>query len=98
MDPDLIEAINGRWIVTFGYKAGGARTVEPHCLGTSTAGTEVLRGYQTGGASRSGNPVAWKLFKVGEIGLVTITKETFEHNRPHYNPADKGMRIIAAHV
>ena len=63
MNTAICAAIKNRAVVEFYYN-GGLRTVEPHCHGISTAGNEVLRGYQTGGtvarATRwTGNCLSW---------------------------------------
>ncbi len=97
MNTAICAAIKSQAVVEF-YYDGGFRTVEPHCHGISTAGNEVLRGYQTGGYSRSGNPVDWKLFVVAEISHLRQTGATFSANRPGYNPADRGMRSVHCHV
>jgi hypothetical protein len=55
MNRSICEAIGDRAVVRFSY-GGGSRTVEPYCHGMSSTGTEVLRGYQTGGYSSSGKP------------------------------------------
>lgn len=72
MNQTICSAIRSKLIIRFYYN-GGSRTVEPFCSGVSTAGNEVLRGYQTGGYSRSGNPVAWKLFEVSQMSGLTFT-------------------------
>ena len=87
MNPEICEAIKLKRIIRFNY-SGGLRTVEPFCHGVSTAGNEVLRGYQTSGDSESGDPVGWKLFRVSEISNLTITNELFSGTRPGYNPND----------
>lgn len=84
-------------MITFDYD-GGRRTVEPHCHGVSTAGNEVLRGYQTDGHSRSGRSIDWKLFDVSKMLLVHVTEETFPTNRPDYNPRDQHMDVVHCHV
>lgn len=97
MNGTICAAIRNRSIIRFNYD-GGIRTVEPHCHGTSTAGNEVLRGFQTGGYSESGSPVAWKLFEVAKIQGVIQTGGTFASNRPGYNPGDRGMTSVHCHV
>jgi len=64
----------------------------------SSAGNEALRGYQTGGFSKSGNPVGWKLFRVANLSNLSTTGESFTGNRPGYNPQDSGMMQIYCHV
>ena len=97
MNATICDAIRRRAVITFGCD-GGSRTVEPHCHGNSTADNEVLRGYQTGGYSESGNPVGWKLFEVGKMSSIRLEGQTFASNRPGYNPSDKGMSSVHCHV
>ena len=97
MNTAICAAISKRAIVEFTYH-DGSRTVEPHAHGTSTAGKEVLRGYQTGGASRSGKPEDWKLYVVADIINFRETADTFSQNRPGYNPNDEGMSPVHCHV
>lgn len=93
MNTAICAAIRDRAVVEFYYN-GGTRTVEPHCHGISTAGNEVLRGYQTGGYSSSGDPVGWRMYLVGDISGLRQTGATFPVNRPGYNPDDPGMSSI----
>lgn len=97
MNKMICDAISKREIIQFFYD-GGLRIVEPHCHGISTAGNEVLRGYQSEGFSESGKPVEWKLFDVSKISSLSNTGKIFTQNRPYYNPQDKGMKIIHCHV
>jgi hypothetical protein len=97
VNQNICAAISKRAVVRFYYE-GGIRTVEPHCHGTSTAGNEALRGFQTGGYSESGNPVGWKLFDVSKISAWGDAGSTFASNRPGYNPQDRGMSRVHCHV
>jgi len=97
MNAMICSAIRSRQVLRFSYD-GGWRTVEPFCHGISTAGNEVLRGYQTGGYSESGNPVGWKLFQVSKIASPTPTGQTFSGARPGYNPNDAAMTSVHCHV
>jgi len=97
MNNVICDAIHRRSVITFYYN-GGMRTVEPHCYGISTAGNDVLRGYQTGGYSESGNSVGWKMYEVAGMTNIQISGNTFNQNRPGYNPNDKGMSVIHCHV
>lgn len=97
MNQAISKAIQNRQVLQFSYQ-GGIRTVEPHCLGVSSTGKEVLRAFQTGGYSESGNPVGWKLFSVAEMSAISTTGARFVSNRPHYNPNDSAMTLIYAHV
>lgn len=84
-------------MVEFDYD-GGPRIVEPHAHGISTAGHEVLRGYQTGGYSRSGKSEGWRLFDVSKIEGLRQTGDHFMQDRPNYSPDDRQMRSIHCHV
>jgi hypothetical protein len=97
MNRDICAAIRDRAVVQFHYN-GGLRTVEPHCHGVSKGGNELLRGYQTGGHSQSGQPVEWKLFSVGKISSLQQTGQKFSTNRPDYNPNDRAMKSICCRV
>ncbi len=97
MNTSICAVIRDRSVIQFNYD-GGPRTVEPHCHGTSTAGNEVLRGYQTSGFSQSGNPVGWKLFEVAKIHSLHPAGARFSNTRPGYNPDDRGMSMIHCHV
>jgi len=94
---EICEAIRTRSVVQF-YYDGGLRIVEPHCHGVSKNGNELLRGYQTGGYSQSGESIGWKLFSVNKISRMQQTGEIFPSNRTDYNPNDKAMISICCSV
>lgn len=95
MNSLLCKAIQEKKVVTF-YYGGGQRSAEPHCYGVSKDGKELLRAFQVGGYSSSGNPVGWKLLHLDELTGLQITDQTFPGPRPQYNPADKAMaRVIS---
>jgi hypothetical protein len=93
MNSLLITAIRERKVIRFYYK-GGYRFAEPHCYGASKEGNELLRAYQTGGYSESGNPVGWKLLRLDEFSNLSITGDSFAGPRPQYNPNDPAMASI----
>jgi len=97
MNTAICSAIASRSVVQF-YYDGGVRIVEPHCHGISTADNEVLRGFQVSGYSQSGQPHAWKLFDVAKISGFTLLGQTFDMNRPGYNPDDSAMSMVHCHV
>lgn len=55
MNPIICSAIRSKQVIRLYYR-GGFRMIEPFCYGASTAGSELLRAYQTGGYSESGSP------------------------------------------
>jgi len=93
----ICSAIDSKQVIKF-YYHGGFRLVEPFCYGVSTAGNEVLRGYQISGYSESGDPVGWKLFRIPEISSLAATGQHFTGVRPGYNPNDSAMATIYCHV
>lgn len=76
--------------------APGMREVEPHAFGMSSEGHLLLRVWQTGGASESGEQANWKLFRVDRIGTTLAYGPTFKV-REGYKRGDRSMRggIIA---
>lgn len=94
---NICEAIEKREIIKF-YYDGGSRIVEPFCYGENSRGNIVLRGYQIGGYSTSGESEGWKLFKEDEMVDVSLYGKKFTQIRPHYNPNDKGMVRIICNV
>lgn len=70
---------------------GGARLVEPHAVGVSSAGNEVFRGYQVEGVSTSGEHIGWKLLRLDRIEALEILDETFLDTRDGYRQGDSAM-------
>lgn len=97
MNASVCEGIRNRKVTRF-YYDGGSRTVEPHCHGVSTANNEVLRAWETGGFSRSGKPMGWRMFTIDNMSDIVVTDEVFLANRPDYTPDDSGMSTICCCV
>lgn len=92
----IISAIQNKQCISFTYK-GINRVAEPHAVGSSTAGNDVLRCYQTkGGHTRPGHE--WDLCKLSKISNLTLTGESFDNARAGYNKGDKGMSNIYAEL
>jgi hypothetical protein len=89
-------AIHHRVRLVFEY-GGRLRIVEPYCHGTSTAGTEVLRAVQVGGAGPSSGLGFGKLWSVSKMVNVRV-EGPFEPNDPSYNRDDSAMRVIHCRV
>ncbi|MES2765368.1 MAG: WYL domain-containing protein [Bacteroidota bacterium] len=97
MNEKIIEAINERRIIGF-YYDGGYRTVEPYVYGVSGTGHEVLRAYQLGGHSDSGEHEGWKLFKTSRIKNLVETGEFFTDVRSDFNKEDPAVKEIFAEI
>lgn len=96
MSTRICEAIKKRSLIRFCYDEE-IRIVEPYVHGMSKQNNEVLRGFQTKSTSKS--EVGWKLFKISKISDLSIfSGQTFDQNRPNYNPDDEGMTTIHCHV
>ena len=97
MNPVICQAIEQRQFLQFHY-GGGLRFVEPYRHGYSTAGNEVLRGFQVSGYSRSRNSSGWRLFDVGKMGQLQAAPERFTANRPGFASKDPAMRFVHCQV
>ena len=98
MLPILIAAIKGRRLVSIWYDPG-VRVVEPHALGYGSDGQVLLRAFQVTGASASGQPVHWKLFRLDQIRDAKLNGASFRRPRPEYLRDDRAMtRGIIAQV
>ncbi len=97
MNSMVCAAIHDRSVIEFIYK-NRTRIVEPYCHGVSQAGNEVLRAFQIGGDSDSGNPVGWKLYEMSRMSVLRTTGASFVGPRPGYNPNDTQMTLIHCRV
>jgi hypothetical protein len=93
----ICEAIGNKVVIEFSY-SGSLRIVEPQCHGTSTAGNEVLRGFQIKNYSKPSESPSNKLFEVSKISALKQTGKTFSKPGPHYNPNDKAMSYVHCHL
>lgn len=96
MSDSFKNAILNRKQMTLYYDPG-QRVIEPHALGYSSDGNLLLRAYQTGGASASGEHEHWKLFRIDRAGVANDNGVQFDGPRPGYKKGDKAMKggIIA---
>jgi predicted DNA-binding transcriptional regulator YafY len=94
----LIAAIESRRRVAIWYDPG-VRVVEPHALGYGADGQVLLRAFQVTGASASGQPVHWKLFRLDRITDAKFNGGSFRKPRPQYQRNDSAMtRGILAQI
>jgi len=93
----ICQAIKSKSLIVFEYD-GGIRNIEPHCYGLSSAGNEVLRGFQVSGSSSSGEYIGWKLFSLKKISNLGLLNQTFINSRPDYNPNDSQMASIFCRI
>ena len=92
MKNQICNAIQNPKILEFYYE-NYYRTVEPHSLGVSTAGKEVLSAYQVSGQSGSTIP-AWKLFDLNKITSLTESGNVFGGSEPGYQRNSSKMASI----
>ncbi|HKJ30220.1 MAG TPA: hypothetical protein VKA34_00265 [Balneolales bacterium] len=92
-NPNICSAILHCKIIEFDY-GGYHRIVEPHCYGSSKRNNPVIRAYQIGGGSKSGNIPSWRLFKREKMSNEVITNQIFGGPRPGYRKGDKDMTLI----
>ncbi len=91
----ILSAIKNKEVLRFTYN-GKERIVEPQTYGISIAGHEVLRAFQKGGGSRSGQTKIAKLFDVEKISSLEKTGEKFSRALPEHNPQDSAMAEVFA--
>lgn len=92
----IIDAIAKKLVLSFSYD-GILRVVEPHAIGVSRAGKEVLRCYQTcGGHIRPGHD--WDLCELKKIAEIKTTGEVFPSARNGYKRGDSHMTQIFAQL
>ncbi|SAL12144.1 hypothetical protein AWB71_00309 [Caballeronia peredens] len=92
----LIDAINNRRVLSFNYD-GFHRVVEPHTVGKSTAGKDVLSCFQTEGGHVNPDH-EWDLCEFSKIKQLNLTGNTFVGERPGYRRGDKRMVQIYAEL
>jgi predicted DNA-binding transcriptional regulator YafY len=93
MNALICRAIREGRVLRFSYE-GGAREIEPYCHGFSGEAEEIVRGYQLAGASRSGEPIGWKTFRVDRMSAVAVCFTTFPSGRDGSNQADNRMATL----
>lgn len=90
----ICSAISSRRLIEF-YYHGGARLVEPFCLGEISPGDkETLLCYQVSGYTKFGEPVGWKLYRFSEISKLEVVNENFTGTRPGYDPDNLKMTTV----
>lgn len=92
----IIAAIKNRQVLSLTYK-GLQRVVEPHAVGTSPKGNDVLRCYQTVG-THTKNGHDWDRLTVAKIENLAPNGQNFVGTRPGYSRGDKGMHSIYAEL
>lgn len=92
----IINAIRQKQVLAFTYD-GLDRVVEPHAVGISRAGNEVLRCFQTHGGHV--NPDHdWDLCELSKMAGLRVTGASFQLPRPGYKRGDRGMQRIYAEL
>ncbi|RYH61335.1 MAG: hypothetical protein EON54_10240 [Alcaligenaceae bacterium] len=92
----ITNAIKNRQVLSLSYN-GIQREVEPHAVGASRQGNDVLRCYQIAGGHMTGGH-DWDLLTVAKIGNLGLTGQSFVGTRPGYSRGDKGMTAIYAEL
>jgi hypothetical protein len=92
----FMQAIKTRQVVSFTYK-GIDRVVEPHAVGVTSKGNEVIRCYQiAGGHVTPGHE--WDLCTLSKITGLSMTGQSFDGPRQGYKRGDRGMVTIYAEL
>jgi len=97
MKDTIIKAIQNKSVLKFTYD-GYSRSVEPHAVGLSTAGNEVVRCYQTVEESSESQIPGWRLMMLSHIRDLIVTSDHFASPRSGYKQGDKDMAEIYAQL
>lgn len=97
MRDTICGAIAARHLLAFDYE-GFERIVEPHLCGHNTAGHDALLAWFLRGHSDSAGGPGWRTYLLAGMREIRWLRETFEHPRPGYNPADGSMRLLYCHL
>lgn len=92
MNQRICQAIEAKRRLEFDYD-GLPREVEPHAHGLSSAGNEVVRGFQTGGESSS-EELGWRLWRVDKMVSLNVSDSTFSNTRSGYSQGDSQMHPV----
>lgn len=93
MNTMICNAIRSKNLLEFNYD-GHYRKVEPHTLGVSKRGNDLLAAYQVEGGSKEGRVPDWKQFNLEKIEGLTVLDETFISPRSGYVRGDSRMTRI----
>lgn len=85
----IVSAIRNRHVITFTY-GGVERFTEPHAVGVSKFGNDVIRCYQIDG-EHVPEGQEWLLCELSKISKLTDTGTSFAGARPGYKKSDKDM-------
>lgn len=91
MRNQIVQAIQSRQVLTINYDPG-ERVIEPHAVGMSKDGNELLRAFQVSGASASGEHTEWKLFRLDRVRSLKLPGQSFSGPRPEYKKGDRAMK------
>lgn len=89
----IIEAIENRKLMEFNYD-GNFRIVEPHTVGISKTGKEMLSAYQIDGNSNRGEVPCWGQFSISKIENLNVLSDKFTGTRNGYTRGDSRMSEI----
>jgi hypothetical protein len=88
---DIINAIENYNLIRVWY-VPGSRIVEPQALGRSADRNQLMRAFQTEGASSSGKGAHWTIFRVDQIRSLEVLTAKFHRPRSDYKRGDAAMR------
>lgn len=92
----IINAIHTKQLISFTYD-GLPRLVEPHAVGLSTAGNQVMRCFQVEGSHKKAGH-DWDLVKLEKIVGLAATGKHFAGPRSGYKQGDSAMSTIHAEL
>ena len=91
------DAIRQKRLLELKYD-GFTRHVEVHAVGYTKTGHAVMRAWQVGGGSQSGERVGWKLMRLDEATGAAISADPSDPPRRGYKRGDPAIDRIVGEV
>lgn len=103
----ICDAIQGRRLLEFRYKDEQIRVIEPHQIGETADGHELVLGWLVRGQA---DQTGWRLYRTADVSDLRALDEQFVEPRPGFNPSARyfatthctllpqpGVRVDAEH-
>jgi hypothetical protein len=86
----ICDAIQGRRLLEFRYKDEQMRVIEPHQIGETADGHELVLGWLVRGQA---DQTGWRLYRTADVTDLRALDENFVEPRPGFNPSARYFAI-----
>lgn len=94
---EACEALKAKRRIEINY-SGRDRVVEVHAAGYTRDEKPIMRVWQVGGGSASGDFSGWKLLRLDEITSSTMLGDKSDAPRPGYRKGDPAIKNILCEI